>query len=196
MTFDTNGGSKISAVTENYGKTIVLADYVPKRDDYKFLGWYKDEKLTEKIEYAVLDYDMTVYAKWEKIEETVDYDTMIVLTVNDKTAIVNGKAIENDVAPLIVNSRTYTPARFVAEALGAKVVWDEKSKTVTITKDEIEIILVIDSTIAYVNGEAVKMDASAFIADGRTFTPARFVAENLGAKVEWNEEARTVTIWQ
>ena len=196
LTFDTNGGSKISALTENYGKTIVLADYAPKRDGYEFLGWYKDKELTEKIEYAVLDYDMTVYAKWEKIEETVDYDTMIVLTVNGKTAIVNGKAIENDVAPLIVNSRTYTPARFVAEALGAKVVWDEKSKTVTITKDEIEIILVIDSTIAYVNGEAVKMDASAFIADGRTFTPARFVAENLGAKVEWNEKARTVTIWQ
>ena len=194
LTFDTNGGSEIDSVTENYGKTIVLADYTPKRDGYKFVGWYKDKELEEKIDYAILDYDMTVYAKWEKIEETVDYDTMIVLTVNDKTAIVNGKAIENDVAPLIVNSRTYTPARFVAESLGAKVVWDEKSKTVTITKDETTIILVIDSTTAYVNGKAVKMDASAFIADGRTFTPARFVAENLGASVEWDEEVRTVTI--
>ena len=194
LTFDTNGGSEISAVTENYGKTIVLADYVPKRDGYEFIGWYKDKELTEKIEYAVLDYDMTVYAKWQKIEETIDYDTMIILTINDKTSIVNGEAVKNDVAPLIVNSRTYTPARFVAESLGAKVVWDEKSKTVTITKDEIKIILTIDSTTAYVNGEAVRMDASAFIADGRTFTPARFVAENLGANVEWDEEARTVTI--
>ena len=196
LTFDTNGGSKISALTENYGKTIVLADYTPKRDGYEFLGWYKDKELTEKIEYAVLDYDMTVYAKWQKIEETVDYDTLIVLTINDKTSIVNGEAVKNDVAPLIVNSRTYTPARFVAEALGAKVVWDEKTRTVTITKDDTTIILTIDSTTAYVNGEAVKMDAAAFIADGRTFTPARFVAENLGASVEWDEEARTVTIWQ
>ena len=62
-----------------------------------------------------LSIGQNVYAKWQKIEETVDYDTMIVLAVNDKTAIVNGKAIENDVATLIVNSRTYTPARFVAE---------------------------------------------------------------------------------
>ena len=196
LTFDTNGGSSISAVTENYGKTIVLADYTPKRNGYKFLGWYKDKALSEKIEYAVLDYNMTVYAKWQKVEGAVDYDTLIILTINDKTAIVNGKAIENDVAPLIVNSRTYTPARFVAEALGAKVVWDEKTRMVTITKDDTTIILTIDSTTAYVNGEAVKMDSSAFIADGRTFTPARFVAENLGASVEWNEEARTVTIWQ
>ena len=194
LTFDTNGGSKISAITENYGKTIVLADYAPKRDGYKFLGWYKDKELTEKIEYAVLDYDMTVYAKWQKIEEAVDYDTLIVLTINGKTSIINGEAVKNDVAPLIVNSRTYTPARFVAEALGAKVVWSPSARTVTIMKDDINIVLAIDSNVAYVNGQKVQMDASAFIADGRTFTPARFVAENLGAKVEWNEEARTVTI--
>ena len=196
LTFDVGGGSKINAVTENYGKTIVLADYTPKRDGYEFLGWYKDEKLTEKIEYAVLDYDMTVYAKWQKITETVDYDTLIVLTINDKTSVVNGEAVNTDVAPLIVNGRTYTSARFVAESLGAKVVWDEKTKTVTITKDDTTIILRIDTATAYVNGKAVEMDASAFIADGRTFTPARFVAEQLGAKVEWNEETRTVTIWQ
>ena len=196
LTFEVGGGSEIDAVTENYGKTIVLADYTPKRDGYEFLGWYKDKALSEKIEYAVLDNDMTVYAKWQKIEEAVDYDTLIVLTINDKTAVVNGKAVTTDVAPLIVNGRTYTPARFVAESLGAKVVWDEKARTVTITKDDVKIILVIDSSTAYVNGEAVKMDASAFIADGRTYTPARFVAESLGAQVEWDEDARTVTIWQ
>ena len=194
LTFDTKGGSEIEPLTENYGKTIVLADYTPKRNGYKFVGWYKDKALTEKIEYAILDYDMTVYAKWQKIEETSDYDTLIVLTINDKTSIVNGEAVKNDVAPLIVNSRTYTPARFVAESLGAKVEWNEVSRTVTITKDDVKIILVIDSTTAYVNGTKVQMDASAFIADGRTYTPARFVAEQLGANVEWDEEDRTVTI--
>ena len=194
LTFDTNGGSKINSVTENYGKTIVLADYAPKRDGYKFLGWYKDKELKEKIEYAVLDYDMTVYAKWEKIEEAVDYDTMVVLTINDKTAVVNGKNVTTDVAPLIVNSRTYTPARFVAESLGAKVEWSPSAKTATIVKDDINIVLAIESNIAYVNGAKVQMDAAAFIADGRTYTPARFVAEQLGATVEWDEEARTVTI--
>ena len=112
LTFDTNGGSEISDITENYGKTIVLADYVPKRDGYEFIGWYKDKELTEKIEYAVLDYDMTVYAKWQKTEEIIDYDTMIVLTINDKTALINSKKVTNDVPPIIVNSRTYTPIQF------------------------------------------------------------------------------------
>ena len=199
LTFDTNGGSKIDAVTANYGKTIVLADYTPKRAGYDFAGWYKDKELTEKIEYAILDYDMTVYAKWTangEPTEDADVETKIVLVINDKTAVVDGKAVSNDVAPLIVNSRTYTPARFVAESLGAKVVWNEATRTVTITNDDTNIVLVVDSTTAYVNGEAVKMDASAFIADGRIFTPCRFVAEQLGANVEWDEATRTITIIQ
>ena len=199
LTFDTNGGSKIDAVTANYGKTIVLADYTPKRSGYDFVGWYKDEKLTEKIEYAILDYDMTVYAKWTANGEPTDdatVETKIVLVINDKTAVVDGNAVSNDVAPLIVNGRTYTPARFVAEALGAKVDWNEATRTVTITKGDTSIVLIVDTTTAYVNGEAVKMDASAFIVDGRTFTPCRFVAEQLGANVEWDEATRSITIIQ
>ena len=176
-----------------------MADYTPKRSGYDFVGWYKDEKLTEKIEYAILDYDMTVYAKWSangEPTEDADVETKIVLVVNDKTAVVDGNAVTNDVAPIIVNGRTYTPARFVAESLGAKVDWNEATRTVTITKDDTSIVLIVDTTTAYVNGEAVKMDASAFIADGRTFTPSRFVAEQLGANVEWDEATRSITIIQ
>ena len=43
------GGFLDGLLTENYGKTIILADYTPKRSGYDFAGWYKDEKLTEKI---------------------------------------------------------------------------------------------------------------------------------------------------
>lgn len=35
---------------------------------------------------------------------------------------------------MIVNSRTMLPIRFVAEALGANVSWDDTTQTVTITK--------------------------------------------------------------
>ena len=176
-----------------------MADYTPKRSGYDFVGWYKDKELTEKIEQAILDYDMTIYAKWTangKPTDDADVETQIVLVINDKTAVVDGKAVSNDVAPLIVNGRTYTPARFVAEALGAKVDWNEATRTVTITKGDTSIVLIVDTTTAYVNGEAVKMDASAFIADGRTFTPCRFVAEQLGANVEWDEATRSITIIQ
>jgi hypothetical protein len=43
------------------------------------------------------------------------------LTINNKTAIVNGKTVTLDVAPTIINGSTYVPLRFVGESLGVNV---------------------------------------------------------------------------
>ncbi|SDC86614.1 Copper amine oxidase N-terminal domain-containing protein [Paenibacillus sp. CF095] len=48
------------------------------------------------------------------------------------SVVVNGKKVTDGV---LDGGTTYTPARAVAEALGAKVTWDAKTKTVTITKE-------------------------------------------------------------
>lgn len=40
----------------------------------------------------------------------------------------------------------------------------------------------------------LQMDAKSFIANSRTYTPARFVAEQLGATVMWNENTKQVLI--
>ncbi len=47
--------------------------------------------------------------------------------------IVNGKEIQCDVPPQIVDGRTMVPARFLAEALGAKVEWDAANNAVIVT---------------------------------------------------------------
>lgn len=47
--------------------------------------------------------------------------------------IVNGKEIACDVAPQVIQGRTMVPARYVAEALGAKVEWDKENNAVIIT---------------------------------------------------------------
>ena len=41
--------------------------------------------------------------------------------------LVNGKVIEADVSPQLINNRTMVPIRWVAEAFGAKVEWDQTS---------------------------------------------------------------------
>ncbi|RJQ26242.1 MAG: copper amine oxidase N-terminal domain-containing protein [Peptococcaceae bacterium] len=50
--------------------------------------------------------------------------------------IVNGKDITDqfDVKPMIFNNRTLVPARPLAEALGARVEWDEGNRAVVVTK--------------------------------------------------------------
>lgn len=49
--------------------------------------------------------------------------------------IVNGKQLQPDVAPQVIDGRTMVPIRFVAEALGAKVSWDENNNAVVITTE-------------------------------------------------------------
>ena len=71
LKFDTNGGSDINTVTEWEYSTIDLDEYVPKKEGYKFVGWYADKDLTKKIDEVYLTEDTTVYAKWEKIAEEV-----------------------------------------------------------------------------------------------------------------------------
>ncbi len=48
--------------------------------------------------------------------------------------IVDGQEIKPDVAPQIINGRTMVPLRWVAEALGSGVSWDEQNRAVRITK--------------------------------------------------------------
>lgn len=59
--------------------------------------------------------------------------TSIQLQVGSKTALVDLQPMTLDEAPLIVNSRTLVPLRFIAEAFGADVQWDPQSRRVTIT---------------------------------------------------------------
>jgi hypothetical protein len=49
---------------------------------------------------------------------------------------VNGKAGQLDAAPLIVNGRTFLPARYIAEALGYTVQWNAAAQTVNIVGNQ------------------------------------------------------------
>ncbi len=50
--------------------------------------------------------------------------------------VVDGKEIHSDVPPQIIEGRTMIPARYLAEALGAKVEWDEKNQTVIVFSEK------------------------------------------------------------
>lgn len=123
----------------------------------------------------------------------------LVLVIGKTDATVFGETKANDVAPVIRNDRTMLPARFVAESLGAVVEWNEVLREVLIkgkksNGNDIIIKIYINSDAAYVNDEKVTLDSQAFIENDRTYTPVRFIAEALGAKVDWNEEEHKVII--
>lgn len=78
---------------------------------------------------------------WDNEERSVTIITeskTIVLKIDSNIASVNGEEMVLDVAPIIYSkiSRTYIPARFVAETLDKKVVWHDETRAVLVTEEE------------------------------------------------------------
>jgi len=121
------------------------------------------------------------------------------LQIGNKIMYINDLSQEIDVPPTIIEGRTYLPIRWVTEPLGANLSWDQNEKKVRIELKETVIELWIGKNIARVNGIDTPIDPQntrvvPLIINGRTMLPVRFVAENLGCKVEWNSQTKTVTI--
>ena len=90
-----------------------------------------------------------------------------------------------DAAPFIANERALVPMRYLADALGAQTTWDAATQTVTITKGGTTVELTIGSTAITTNGQTSQMDTAPIIVNGRTYLPARYVAEAFGCNVSW-----------
>jgi len=118
----------------------------------------------------------------------VNADTPISVVVNGAPVSFNGPPpIEQDGTVLV-------PLRGVFEALGAGVVYDPSTRTISARKGRSFVVLPIGSTSATVNGQQEQLSVPATVTDGSTFIPLRFVAEALGAYVEWQAANSTVAI--
>jgi hypothetical protein len=109
--------------------------------------------------------------------------------------ILNSELMNFDMPAFIEDDRTMVPFRAIFEGLGASVQWDDKTRTVTATRESLEIRLVIDGS-AYINGEMAPLDVPAKIINNRTVVPLRFVSEALECNVTWDEINKTVVITQ
>ena len=89
--------------------------------------------------------------------------------------------------------RTQVPLRFIAEELGATV--DYFSPTITIRYLDLIVRLELEKPIAIVNEVTVEMDTAPLLQNNRTFVPLRFVAENLGFPVRYNDGVIVVGSW-
>ena len=128
-------------------------------------------------------------------KKVTDYFEGITLTIGSNNAKAFNEDVTIDAAPIVRNGRTMLPARFVAEQLGAEVLWDDATQTVTINKKGgFSLKLTIGSTEAFVGAYPYQLDTAAFVENGRTYTPVRFIAENLGGVVSWDEATQTVKI--
>lgn len=119
----------------------------------------------------------------------------VVLTLDSKIALVNGKEHILLNPPKVINDRTFLPLRFVVDQiLGAEVLWDNEEKKATVFKDDIEVIVKVGDYIATIDGMPVELDAPPIVENGTTMLPVRFMSEAFNIKTDYDSATRIVTL--
>lgn len=108
------------------------------------------------------------------------------------TVQVNGSTLVFDQPPVQQSGRVLVPLRGVFERLGASVVYENGQ--ITATAGARTIALKVGSRTVIVNGSAQQLDIPAQIIGGRALVPLRFVAQALGANVEFDAATKMVAI--
>ncbi|MEK8132848.1 stalk domain-containing protein [Paenibacillus filicis] len=86
--------------------------------------------------------------EWDSLTQTVTArreGQTIVLTIGSNVAYVNGVAVTLSVPAQLIHGHTMVPVRFVSEALGGVVEWNEASKSVIIFQNKPEIPTSVES---------------------------------------------------
>lgn len=107
---------------------------------------------------------------------------------------VNGKLMDYDVPPVIKEGRTLIPVRAITRGMGASIDWNEETKTITVTRNDVTVILTLGETKLLVNGTEVEMDIPAQLISNRTFVPLRFIAQALGDRVNYDSDTGDIEI--
>lgn len=106
-----------------------------------------------------------------------------ILFLGDRTYAF-GRFVSVPGAPFLENGRTYVPIRFISEAIGANVVWEEARRQIAVEQDGRTVLLTIGETAIVVDGVPVLTDAAPRLVDGTAYVPVRFVSEQLGLHVQ------------
>ncbi len=108
---------------------------------------------------------------------------------------IDGKMLTSQ-QPLMIASSVFVPVDTVKNFPGFRIEWDNQTKTATIinTENKETIQITAGQTKAYKNKRVITMAAPLHIIQGKAYVPFRFVGESLGAKVNWDQKSRTVSI--
>lgn len=122
-----------------------------------------------------------------------------VLAQNQKVTVrLNGTELSLPVEPFIDNDRTLVPLRGVFESVGANVLWDQDTQSIFISKNMDDgmkaIVMQIGNADVFVGEEKKTLDTAPKIVGDSTFVPLRFVIDELGETVEWDQNTYTVDI--
>ena len=109
--------------------------------------------------------------------------------------IIDGNNVTKSASPIVKNRRTLVPLRFIGEALGKEVIWNNDEKSVTVSDENTSFKLYIDSKIIDNSDGTLKFtDVAPCIVNRKTYLPLRAIAELMNLGVGYEKASATVTI--
>ncbi len=139
------------------------------------------------IMICALFFQLTSYGEMNKgpVEERLK--NAVVVYVNSNFALVNNEErkldADDNITPMIKNSRTLVPIRFIAESFGGEVSWDQESSKASIVAQNKTIEIISGSKKMMVNNNEYQLDVPALLANDRIYVPLRAVSEALGKEI-------------
>ncbi len=166
--------------------------YYDKKEDYR--------KSLEVLKEILRNYN-------EDIDEDDEYDEDYAEDIinkildlkhknNDQSTsiFINGKEYLLNDGNVIKYKNYQLPTKPITEGLGASVNWNGKTHVITVTKENISLVMNLDSRKVTVNGFEIKNSVLTTSKKNKTIVLIKFIAEVLGKNAEINEGAGAVII--
>lgn len=113
---------------------------------------------------------------------------------DDLLVMADGKYLDFDVAPTIINDRTMVPMRNIFEYFEAEVAWDGETKTIIAKSGNDLITMQVGQNSFFLNDAKIELDSPSVIINDRTLVPVRAISEALKRDVSYNQNTKTVII--
>lgn len=162
-------------------------------NDMSSYGFEEDYTYTRDTYYCIFEMGNDSQGQSFKIYGISNYDDIKWPTKEIKV-VLNGREIEFDQPPVMVNDRVMVPMRKIFEELGYSVEWYGDTQTAVAKKGSNTITVGIGkNNISYGKG-TYNCDVAPMIISRRTLVPVRAISECDGCNVEWDSENYSVII--
>ncbi len=118
----------------------------------------------------------------------------VLFHLDKKDVYLNGELHTLDVAPFTQNGKTYVPIKFLGDAFGMKVEWEDKTRRIMMETEKYSIQFDSDNKKVWVNGKETPFSEAALIKNNRLMIKLTWLSDYMGASYNYNHELRSVEV--
>jgi chitodextrinase len=114
---------------------------------------------------------------------------------DDSTSIfINGIEYSSNDGPVIKYGNFQLPTKPITQGLGASLNWNANTKTITVKKGNITLVMILDKKIVRINGVEVKNSILTNTKKNKTIVLIKYIAQVLGKSAEIDDDSNAVVI--